>query len=231
MRKVVKRVTRRNRPGSSDSQLPPESHTAALRVKTVRKSWVLAPDGRSFLSPVVSVPSLRSGARFKKKSQSLLKVSGQSAAQVLRTAAGFEQRAAGQQGSNQSVSPHASCRRMSESEPNRECLPLNRLQPDTCPALLPESLLLRHHLDVRFDPCSPDSALPVQLWDPEDKWQPIQERLIVAREAPQSPPAFAFNGLPCGGPCELQSLFFLPILPQCVSLRPPCTSRPPPHVN
>eukprot|EP00064_Thunnus_orientalis_P019375 superscaffoldBa00004817_g19493 len=86
-----------------------------------------------------------------------------------------------------------------------------------------KSLLLRHHLDVGFNPCSPDSALPAQLWDPEDKRQPIQEPLIVAREAPQSPPASAFNGLPCRGPCEPQSLFFLPILPQCVSLRPPCS--------
>lgn len=75
--------------------------------------------------------------------------------------------------------------------------------------------------DVWSDPRGPDSALPVQLLDLGDKCQPIQEPLIVAREAPQSPPASTFNGLPCRGPCEPQSPFFLPILPQCVGPRRP----------
>lgn len=91
---------------------------------------------------------------------------------------------------------------------------------------MPRVLSLGHHLHAWFDPCGPDSAFPVQLWDLEDKCQPIQEALIVAREAPQSPPASTFNGLPCRGPCEPQSPFFLPILPQYGSLRLPVLPHP-----
>lgn len=87
-------------------------------------------------------------------------------------------------------------------------------------------LSLGHHLHTGFEPCSLDSALPVQLWDLEDKCQPIQEPLIVARDAPQSPPASAFNGLPCRGPCEPQSPFFLPILPLYVGLHLPVPPHP-----
>lgn len=61
----------------------------------------------------------------------------------------------------------------------------------------------------RLDSTRAASDLPVQLLDLEDKCQPIQELLTVAREAPQRPPASTLNGLPCGGPCEPQSLFLL----------------------
>lgn len=52
-----------------------------------------------------------------------------------------------------------------------------------------------------------------QLLDPGDKRQSIQEPLIMAREAPQSPPAAPLNGLPCRGPCEPPRPFLLPVPP------------------
>lgn len=65
-----------------------------------------------------------------------------------------------------------------------------------------------------------DSALPVQLWDPEDKWQPIQEPLIVAREAPQSPPASAVQWAALRRPVWTTEPLFPP--------HPASVCRPPP---
>lgn len=53
----------------------------------------------------------------------------------------------------------------------------------------------------------------LQLLDLGDKCQAIQEPLIAAREAAQSPPASPDNGPALGGPCEPPSPIFLPILP------------------
>lgn len=72
----------------------------------------------------------------------------------------------------------------------------------------------------------PDRTGPGQLWDLQDKCQLIQEPLIVAREAPERPPASSLNGLLGTGPCEPQRPFSLPILPQCWTPAPPRPPRP-----
>lgn len=79
-----------------------------------------------------------------------------------------------------------------------------------CRAVQAQMLVSTHAAQTRAR-LGPDLSLPLQLWDLQDKCQPIQEPLIVAREAPQRPPASGLNGLPCRGPCEPQCPFCLPI--------------------